>query len=211
MNGSNIVNRLRDEYFRLLPYICKVKEQLEAEIKYFLIPIVNNLKAHQRLVVVSRIKECESAINALRSKRQEGGAFDKDKNYSLKDLKDLAGVRILLFPRSLENNVNNIIRNKYTKWTSDPILGFEDTDAPLALKYYGYCSDSNKIYGEIQIVPMLTGLFWEVEHAAIYKPKPELKGAVKSLEMRERTQEVLNALKLFEQEFESLIKENKGT
>ena len=67
-------------------------------------------------------------------------------------------------------------------------------------------TEGDKIHGEIQIVPMLTGLFWHVEHEAIYKPKPELKSLANSLEMRERTQDVLNALKAFEQTFERLCK-----
>jgi hypothetical protein len=51
---------------------------------------------------------------------------------------------------------------------------------------------------------MLTGLFWQVEHEAIYKPKPEYKSIANSLEMKERTQDVLNALKAFEETFELL-------
>ncbi len=60
--------------------------------------------------------------------------------------------------------------------------------------------------GEFQIVPMLTGLFWEVEHDAIYKPSPRLKGVSKSLEMKECSKDVLKALKSFEEKFERLIR-----
>jgi hypothetical protein len=51
---------------------------------------------------------------------------------------------------------------------------------------------------------MLTGLFWEVEHEAIYKPRPEYRGVANSLEMRERSQVILDAFKAFEEMFESL-------
>lgn len=209
MSTRKIEDKLREEYFKLLPDICKVKEQLEAEIKYNLIPIANNLKSHQRLSVISRIKECESAIDAL-CRRQEGRLFNEEKQYSLKDLKDLAGVRILLFPRSLDNSVSEIIKKNYQDWVADPMPGFSDNDCPIALKYHGYCSASINIPSEIQIVPMLTGLFWEVEHKALYKPKSEFKAVKESLEMREQTQKVLTALSEFENEFERIIKDSNN-
>jgi len=56
---------------------------------------------------------------------------------------------------------------------------------------------------------MLTALFWEVEHTAIYKPSPILKGVARSLEMQQRTTEVLKALQAFEEEFESLVQHNR--
>jgi hypothetical protein len=74
------------------------------------------------------------------------------------------------------------------------------------LKYFGYCEASHRIRVEFQIVPMLTALFWEVEHAVIYKPSPGLKGIARSLEMQERTRDVLQGLKAFEDEFASLIR-----
>jgi hypothetical protein len=58
---------------------------------------------------------------------------------------------------------------------------------------------------------MLTGLFWEIEHDAIYKPDPELKGVAESLEMRERTGDVLKALQRFEDEFERLLREKESS
>ncbi len=53
---------------------------------------------------------------------------------------------------------------------------------------------------------MLTGLFWEIEHSTIYKPTLELKGVADSIAMQQRTQEVLDALKRFEEEFEQLVR-----
>jgi hypothetical protein len=75
----------------------------------------------------------------------------------------------------------------------------------LALKYHGYSSASERIRGEYQIVSMLTGLFWEVEHSAIYKPTPRLRGVARSLAMQQRSKDVSDALKAFEDEFKSLI------
>lgn len=77
----------------------------------------------------------------------------------------------------------------------------------LAFKYHGLCRANDRITGEYQIVSMLTGLFWEVEHSAIYKPTPRLGGITRSLTMQERTSDVHRALWAFEQEFERLIKD----
>jgi hypothetical protein len=52
---------------------------------------------------------------------------------------------------------------------------------------------------------MLTGLFGEVEHAAIYKPAPGFRPVVQSLRMRERSAAVLDALRAFEAEFEYVV------
>jgi hypothetical protein len=52
---------------------------------------------------------------------------------------------------------------------------------------------------------MLTGLFWEVEHSAIYKPNPELKGSEQNLEIRDLTVDVYKALSHFEEGFERIV------
>jgi hypothetical protein len=54
---------------------------------------------------------------------------------------------------------------------------------------------------EYQVTSLLVGLFWDVEHAAIYKPDPELMGVTRAPLMRERTSAVFAALKEFEAEF----------
>ena len=94
----------------------------------------------------------------------------------------------------------------FHQWVADPVL--DDAGKILARKYYGYCGDaSRRIAGEYQIVPVLTGLFWNVEHSAIYKPSPELKGVAQSLSMQKRSKDVLKALSAFEEEFERLVHE----
>jgi ppGpp synthetase/RelA/SpoT-type nucleotidyltranferase len=212
MVERSVEDRLREEYFELLPNIRRVAEHLEAKVKYCLLPISRKLDMYERLVVTSRIKECESAIDALRRRPQaEGRTFDRtypDK-YTLTDLNDLAGVRVLAFPRSRLIEIDKELRKKFKDWKADPVPGFENIDDPLAFKYYGYCEEaSRKIRGELQIVSMLTGLFWEVEHAAIYKPTPRLRGVARSLEMQERNKEVFAALRAFEEEFEKQIRDS---
>jgi hypothetical protein len=75
--------------------------------------------------------------------------------------------------------------------------------------YFGNCPDaSNKVRGEYQIVPMLLGLFWEVEYSAMYKPAPALIGIGQSREMRELRADAERALLRFESEFERFMQEN---
>jgi hypothetical protein len=118
----------------------------------------------------------------------------------------LAGVRVLAFPHSRWEEAGRRLLERFPHWTADPIPGHHENDEPLGLKYFGYCKASDRIRAEFQIVPMLTGLFWEVEHAVIYKPSPSLKTAARSDAMKERTRQVLEALKAFENEFAELIR-----
>jgi len=58
-----------------------------------------------------------------------------------------------------------------------------------------------KVRGEYQVVPMLLGLFWEVEHSAMYK----IRGVANSKEMQDRRTGVGRALARFEQGVESFL------
>jgi len=206
MDKRTIEDLLREEYFELLPDIRKVAEYLEAKIKYYMLPISSKLDKYERLVVTSRIKECESALDSLR-RRQEGATFDRDQPmlYTLTNLNDLAGVRVLTFPRSRLTEVDQELRERFPCWQADPVLGFPESEQPLAFKYHGYCEASTKVRGEFQIVSILTGLFWEVEHSALYKPTPRLRGIAGSRVMQQRTREVLDTLRAFEEEFENQV------
>ena len=211
MPSRTIEDRLREEYFDLLPEVRRVLEHLEAEIKYRLLPISRKLHRFEQLDVSSRIKECESAVASLR-RRQEGAIFypDRAQSYTLTNLKDLAGVRVLAFPLSRRLEIDTLLRATFPAWTPDPVPG--DRGETLAQKYSGFCTEaSNSIRGEYQIASVLTGLFWNVEHSAIYKPSPQLKGVARSLAMRERSQDVIDALSAFEEEFERLIRSGNTT
>lgn len=204
-----IEDRLREEYFDLLPDIRRVTVHLEAEVKYFVLPISRKLEKYEQLVVKSRFKECESALDALR-RRQEGGEFEGDRAtpYTLKELHDLAGVRVLAFPSSRLAEIEPELRKRFASWKADPVLvPSSGNGQPLASKYSGYCEASANVRGELQIVSMLVGLFWEVEHSGIYKPIPQLKGIDRSRKMKPRLAEVYDALKAFDEEFEAHVRE----
>lgn len=205
MASRSVEDLLREEYFDLLPAITRVTEHLATEIRYHTLPIANSLGRHERLVVSSRIKECGSALEALR-RRQEGKTFDQQWStaYSLTSLRDLAGVRVLGFPQARLKEVDGLLRKQFPAWESDPVR--DEDDNILAHKYSGYCSAASaRIRAEYQVVSMLTGLFWEVEHSAIYKPSPNLKGIARDLGMQQRSGEVLRALRAFEEEFEGFV------
>jgi ppGpp synthetase/RelA/SpoT-type nucleotidyltranferase len=202
-----IDDQLREEYFDLLPEMIKTAEHLKTQIQFSILPITRELKSHESVVVKSRVKECTSAIEALRRRYADQGAvFDPDhpENYTLRSLHDLVGIRVLAFPASRALEVDSHLRSQFNDWTSDPVID-KETGQQLAIKYYGtYTASRSWLVCEYQIVSTLIGLFWEVEHAAIYKPAPSLK----RLEpvMREQTSAVNSALKAFEDEFERQLK-----
>jgi len=196
-----IEDRLREEYFDLLPEIRRVAQQLEAEIRYYTLPILRTLNPSEQLVVRARVKECESALKTLR--RKEGRVFDPEKEYSIGSLPDLAGVRVLAFPNRRLNAIDEELRRNFPDWVFDPIR--DDGGMHQASKYFGYCENvSRRIKAEYQVVPMLIGLFWEVEHSAMYKS--EL--VANSEGMKQRRAVVERSLAQFEEGISSLLPDN---
>lgn len=88
--------------------------------------------------------------------------------------------------------------------------GSQDSDV-IALKYSGRWNPDDPFRAEVQVVSLLVGLFWEVEHAAIYKPNPNLRGVAKSIEMSRKVAAVETALREFEIEFQRLVDEASQT
>jgi hypothetical protein len=200
-----IEDRLREEYFELLPKMTRVSQSFTTEIECLLRLFRNDLAPHESIVVKSRVKDCSSAIDKLR--RQElGGVFDRDVpgKYSLRSLRDLVGVRILVFPSKRAGAVDGALRGKFRSWKSDPIL---DGGKQLAFKYNGLrFRDRVAIPCEYQIASTLIGLFWEVEHSALYKQAPNLRGIDRV--MQDQRQAVYKALLAFESDFECQIEQS---
>lgn len=206
MPKRTIEDRLREEYFDFLPEIRRVLWQLEAEIRYHALPILHRLKSYEQLVIRSRVKECESALKTLRRGNQEneGRILDPEKlgAYSILQLPDLAGVRVLVFPNSRLVEVDETLRKHFSGWISKPVK--DDSGVALAPKYYGHCHEvSTCVRGEYQVVPMLLGLFWEVEHSAMYK----FKEVAESPQMQEHKADVERALSRFEEGIERFVQD----
>ena len=197
---KTVEDTLREEYFELLPSIRKTLYELEATIRHTLIPAMKSLEGHERLEICSRIKECDRAIDALK-RREEGAIFDRacPGKYSLRTLKDLVGLRILVFPKQNIPQLEKLIVAKLPNWEADPIKIATEAFP----KYSGFLDERSGVCAEYQIVPMLVGLFWEVEHDAIYKPSPDLKGLAPVMEPT--TRKVYDALHDFEEELCRLI------
>jgi ppGpp synthetase/RelA/SpoT-type nucleotidyltranferase len=156
------------------------------------------------------VKDCESAVEKL-LRRHEGNIFDPEKPVeSLLTLKDLAGARVLVFPFRRLSQVDEVIRrmDPFKEWTADPLkYAGGQVQAP---KYYGvFESISREIQGEYQIVPMLIGSFWEVEHSAMYKPVGWAKGADRDQDLKTLRTEIERSLLRFEEKFESFVEQNR--
>jgi ppGpp synthetase/RelA/SpoT-type nucleotidyltranferase len=207
---QTVEDALRAEYFeKLLPDMRRTLVAVDAEVRHLLLPISVALSRYEHVSIVSRLKDCDSAIDSLR-RRQEARLFDPEnfEGYSLASLPDLVGVRILAFPRHRSADAHSALLPLLADWTADPVPGSTAGDDPVALKYRGRCASAQTtITAEIQIVSRLIGSFWEVEHAALYKPSPNLQGVLASPSMKERTNAVLTALRDFENEFERLVGE----
>jgi hypothetical protein len=208
MPERSIEDRLREEYFDLLPKMVRVAQSFTTEIEYLLRLFRKELALHESLVVKTRVKDCVSAIDKLRqfnpeyptAERNPGGVFDRDRpdKYSLLLLRDLVGVRILVFPSKRAEQVDKALCGKFRSWEFDPKF---DGGNQLVYKYNGLrFHDRVPIPCEYQIASTLIGLFWEVEHSAIYKQSPSLKGLAPLL--KDQTSAVYEALKSFETEFE---------
>ena len=209
MADRTVEDQLREQYDTLLPGLTRVAEHLKTQIQYSLLPIARKLKHHESLIVKARVKECTSAIDKLR-RSKPGGVFDRERLdiHTLLDLHDLVGVRVLAFPPAIATEADTLLRSQFHDWMPDPIK--DENGEQLAFKCNGqYGESSQKLPCEYQVVSTLIGIFWDVEHSAIYKQAPNLKGLAPV--MREQTTAVYCALKAFEDEFERQIQVSKSS
>ncbi len=205
MIERSVEDQLRAEYFKLLPDLRRVREQLETQIRCALLKYTTNLAKHQRLQVTSRIKDCDSAIEKLRGNTSQTRLFDPKRgdSISLTGLRDLVGIRVLSFPRDLRMELNLALKAELPDWTPHPFVEKE-----LGFKYFGKTSISSEITAEYQILPSLVGMFWEVEHSAIYKPSPKLTGLRDNVSLKSKRSDVIRALIAFENEFAAAINDS---
>ena len=173
---------------------------MESQVRWYLKSHVYNLKEYEQIEVYSRIKECVSAIESLKTKEAQGG-FDPEKQYSLCSLKDLVGVRVSVFPANLLDRIKDVIGSNFS-WNLD-----KEHSNIKVWKYQGNMKN-RKIGCEVQIVPLLLSAFWKVEHTTLYKPHPELRGIAENQKMKAIYDEVLAKLVEFEESFEECRKNN---
>ncbi len=121
-----VEGRLREEYFGLLPAMQRTLIAIETEVRYTLLPATLALDRSERIVVKSRLKDCESAVDALR-RRQLFGGFDEDDpdQYSITSLPDLVGVRVLTFPHRYQEVVRQALWPRISEWEADHVRGIQ--------------------------------------------------------------------------------------
>jgi hypothetical protein len=194
-----VEDRLRSEYAYLLPAMQRTRTEVETEVQHLLLRATLSLDQYERIVVRSRLKDCESAVDALR-RREKFGLFDADhpEQYSLTSLPDLVGVRVLTFPQRRLKEVHETLFPRIGGWVVDHI-------EPIVFKYTRRWNAGDLVKSEIQVLSLLIGLFWEAEHSAIYKPSPSLRGVAPR--MKDASTAVIAALQEFESEFGRLIDE----
>jgi len=110
-------------------------------------PVAMKLKRrHERVILHSRSKDCESAIGALRRK-QEGKVFDETtpEKYKLASLPDLAGVRILVFPSEPIEAVRQAMASAFPSWEADDVRDPPRTGGVLAWKHHGRCPENPSV------------------------------------------------------------------
>lgn len=206
---KSIINTLRDEYYNILPSLEAANTQINLEISCLLKVIICDLKPHQRIRVITRIKECESAINALR-RRKESRTFESNGDYSLKTLPDLVGARILYFSNDIRTEIDTKLKNHFKGWAENPIkIKVSENNSIDIMKYYGKF-DKYEFNSEYQIVPMLISSFWDIEHALLYKPHPNHKSIKNSVFMKVKYNKVIKSLYEFEAEFNTELEENSS-
>ena len=201
-----IEDSLREEYFRIIPLLERIYGHAEAYLLNILLSFRDAQQPYDKIELKKRIKSCDSAIDALR-RRQEARLFDceKENSYSLLQLHDLVGFRILAFPRALLESINSKIFSELEGWHSDPVYADEQKELLYMYKYDGFLRQNDPVAIEIQVMPMLIGLFSDVEHDALYKPKEEYKNINRALEMRQLKEEVVKSLNAFESAFERYV------
>ena len=204
---SNIEARLLSEYFQNRPIYEKIVAVASAEIEHKLINLRLRKKPWERIEVVPRVKDFNSAVNKLRSHR-EGNILEP--SASLDMLNDMAGLKIKVFPNAYLGDVENIIKEVFPDAEADhePKQIDNDYGNVIRLKYFVTLHSEYEINTnfEIQIVPFILDAFMDLEHDIIYKPDPLLPKKQLSSLMKDHTRIVIPVLSNWSKEFSRILK-----
>lgn len=166
----DIESQLQLNYLKIANELFQAKEYIEIEIKHTLKTLLLEPVHANKILISSRVKDCNSAITSLKMK-EEGGVFRDDKKYLITQLNDLVGLRISFFPLTLLERVKpqllSYLKNNFeqTVEPDDSSIGNYNI-----YKFRGIHNKFSKFACEIQLIPMLISKFWDVEHDAFYKP-----------------------------------------
>ncbi len=194
----DVESRLQLEYLKVASALYKAKEYIEIEIKHTIKTQLLEAVHANKILISSRVKDCNSAITALK-KKEEGRVFRDGRQYSITQLNDLIGLRISVFPLTLlelvQSPLLSYLENNFEQPFQTDHTTIENYDI---YKYRGIHNQFSEFNCEIQLIPMLISKFWDTEHDVFYKPAsphdaPPMKEAydavIKSLYSFEKTYE----------------------
>lgn len=206
--NKDLESNIRKSYHELLPVLKKIESLLVSKVQWYLRSEKFNLKEYERISVESRIKSCDSSLEKLVKKYpapgQEGSNIRRyintSNDFSLDKLSDLVGIRILVFPSSKILRIQKIISREFS-WKLDPEF------FAFGSQFQGRLRGCKKIGCEIQIIPMLIGKFWDVEHFVRYKPHPSYRFRIKNdTEINDLSKDIYELLENFQVRFCDLLK-----
>ena len=183
-------NDTAKEYSNKIEKFKKIEEKLYFEVCHFLSDDKYNLNEFQHIEITSRIKSYSSAEKKLRN-QLELTAHDKS---SIFDLDDIIGIRISVFPLTLLRNIEKKLDEKFKSWK-------KEKSCHGRYSVYKHRSNYEKANCEIQLVPMLVGKFWDVEHSVIYKSKLS-----KNEDLNKSYDVIINALHDYENQVIDVLK-----
>lgn len=177
LNHKDIEAKLVREYFADRPIYEKIINIAKPQIEYNLIDIRINKKSWERIEVIARVKELDSALDKLK-KQREGRVLEETDSFRM--LNDMAALKIKVFSNTYLHSVDEIINSLFHGIEAD----HQPPEQPGGINYdlierLKYVVMLQPEYGidirfEIQIVPFLLDAFIDVEHDIIYKPREGL-------------------------------------
>lgn len=194
----DIESQLQLEYLKIANKLYKAQEYIEIEIKHTIKTQLLKAVHANKILISSRVKDCNSAIISLK-KKEEGRVFRDNKQYSITQLNDLIGIRVSVFPLTLLELVKtpllDYLDSNFEKQFQTDHTTIEKYDI---YKYRGIHNQFSEFKCEIQLIPMLISKFWDIEHDVFYKPAsphdaPPMKDAYYA---------VINSLYNFERTYE---------
>lgn len=202
--------KLLDEYYKKYPIYEKIISIAKAKIEHQLIDLKAKKKPWERIEVLSRVKDFESAYEKLRRKSE--GNFIKP-SASFDEIVDMAALKIRVFPNNLLKPVEECIKKLFpgSKTDHKPERSGEDEkdyyDNVMQLQFLTPLEKKYEIKNsfEIQIVPFMLDAFMDIEHDIVYKPKLGISKTVSSL-MRGQTNGLVAPLRNWPKEFSGYLK-----
>lgn len=186
-NDQQFIYNLRSEYDNQINKMNGLLDYYKTEIEYLIRELKLNCKKFEKIEFSSRIKTFESCITKLKKKNEANVLTEEAK---LSEVKDLIGIRMLVFPNDYIEVIKRLIMRKHNKFTIEEIDEDKKKECDF-IKFFVYFNIEkfNHILVEIQILPYLLGKYWDIEHSLIYKPQDMYPHKVQKTQLKEISQQ----------------------